>query len=194
MPTGYTSDVQDGTITEFRVFAMKCARAMGATVTMRDEPHSAEIPEVFIPSAYYAEKIESIQAEIDRQVALTDEEREAEYKAECKRIAESEMFRRGERSLYRERYEAMLEKVRSWNIPSPEHAGLKEFMVEQLTSSIEWDCKNYPSEPPKKETKSEALSRLLEDLNRAKKDYAEDIERVASRNKWLRELRESLRQ
>lgn len=37
MPTGYTASVQEGKVTEFRDFAMECARAFGALVMMRDE-------------------------------------------------------------------------------------------------------------------------------------------------------------
>lgn len=35
MPTGYTADIKDG-IT-FRDFALRCARAFGATIMQRDE-------------------------------------------------------------------------------------------------------------------------------------------------------------
>jgi hypothetical protein len=38
MPTGYTAGVADGTITEFREYALLCARAFGACIMLRDEP------------------------------------------------------------------------------------------------------------------------------------------------------------
>jgi len=45
MPTGYTCQVQDGMITEFKEFALLCARNFGACITLRDEPLSPDIPE-----------------------------------------------------------------------------------------------------------------------------------------------------
>ena len=43
MPTGYTADIQDGKITTLREYALSCARAFGALIMMRDDPHDAPI-------------------------------------------------------------------------------------------------------------------------------------------------------
>jgi hypothetical protein len=47
MPTGYTAPIADGMT--FEQFALGCARAFGALVTMRDEPSDAPIPERLEP-------------------------------------------------------------------------------------------------------------------------------------------------
>ena len=57
MPTGYTASVADGRVTEFAPFALQCARAMGALIMMRDEPHDAPIPERFEASDYYSKSL-----------------------------------------------------------------------------------------------------------------------------------------
>jgi len=57
MPTGYTYPVVEGKITEFSDFALSCARAFGALITMRDDPHDTPIPETFEPSDYNAKKL-----------------------------------------------------------------------------------------------------------------------------------------
>lgn len=77
MPTGYTASVQDGKITEFRDFAMQCARAFGATITMRDDPSDAPIPEAFEPENYNAKRLIEAQEEIARLNAMTDDEKAA---------------------------------------------------------------------------------------------------------------------
>ena len=56
MPTGYTAYVQDGVITEFADFAMKCARAFGALIDMRDESLDAEIRVQREPNTEYFDK------------------------------------------------------------------------------------------------------------------------------------------
>src|SRR5687768_6886698 len=53
MPTGYTHPVVDGKITEFNDFALSCARAFGALITMRDDAMDAPIPEEFKPETNY---------------------------------------------------------------------------------------------------------------------------------------------
>ena len=51
MPTGYTAEVQKGI--SFDKYALNCARAFGALVSMRDEPSDKEIPEKLEPSDYH---------------------------------------------------------------------------------------------------------------------------------------------
>jgi hypothetical protein len=43
MPTGYTYEIEDGSITELNEYVWRCARAMGAMVMMRDKPSGARI-------------------------------------------------------------------------------------------------------------------------------------------------------
>ena len=38
MPTGYTAIIEDDPNCTFEQYLMRCARAFGATVTMRDDP------------------------------------------------------------------------------------------------------------------------------------------------------------
>lgn len=192
MPTGYTSAVKDGTITEFSKFAMQCARAMGATVTMRDEPHDKEIPEVFMPSPYYLERVAEVEGKIEHLKSLSDRERQDVYESNCAKKKEQHLIYRGVQAEEKERYEAMLEKVRAWEPPTADHEGLKTFMVDQLVSSIDFDCSSYPLSLPEFKSRDDEMNDLLKELADAKARYAEEIERVSSRNRWLRELRKSL--
>lgn len=49
MPTGYTADIKDGI--SFETYAMNCARAFGACVSLRDKPSGGKvIPDAFEPS------------------------------------------------------------------------------------------------------------------------------------------------
>lgn len=58
MPTGYTEAVQSGEVTEFRDFALRCARAMGALIMMRDDPMDAPIPDEFKPSDWNRKQLD----------------------------------------------------------------------------------------------------------------------------------------
>jgi hypothetical protein len=196
MPTGYTASVQDGTITEFKDFALQCARAFGALVTMRDDPADAEIPEEFKPNKFYQEHLDEARtalAEFEaldeigvREAAATSNQRAVERYRNCL----------DEKAETRRRYVAMLEKVAAWIPPSPEHEEMKKFMRDQLNQSIEFDCSTEYMEPPAQLTANEWLNKRREELQKSLK-YAEEglqkeIERCAQRNAWVKALRASL--
>lgn len=196
MPTGYTSDVQNGKVTEFRDFAMCCARAFGALIHMRDDPMSAEIPDTIKPSTDYNEKaLADAKERLAKLRAMTDRQAEsAAKKAHAKSLAAHESYE-AEKRLHRERYETMLLKVAQWTPPSSDHRGLKKFMQEQLSESIKFDC-HSAGKPPTPQT-GEAwiageIERAERDIEYHTKQLAEEVARAASRNEWVRALRQSL--
>jgi hypothetical protein len=196
MPTGYPADVQAGKITTLDQFAWHCARAFGACITMRDDSQSAAIPERFEPeTSHYDEQITLALTEQERLQKMTDLEAEQAASDEFhQRILENQRYL-AEKAEHRARYEAMLAKVRAWRCDK-EIDGLRKFMVEQLESSIQFDCGDY--EPPvvKKLAGPEWLKRRLSDaaarLARSKVEREKEIQRVAGRNAWLAQLRADL--
>jgi predicted RNA-binding protein with PUA-like domain len=197
MPTGYTADVQSGKVTEFADFALQCARNFGALILMRDEPHGTPIPDEFKPSTYNQKAADENEAEINRLRALgaagVQEEYDREYKGLCAQHEKARAARREEK----QRYEAMVAKVNEWKPPSFKHEGMKKFMLEQLQSSIAWDCSDtYESPLPKREDASvwlaRTISRLYASIERNRKSQLEENERTAERNLWVKQLRESL--
>jgi hypothetical protein len=96
------------------------------------------------------------------------------------------------------RYQRVLEEVYQWQPPTPEHVKLKEYAINQLKDSIEWDCgsaylylkkikKNTSTEWIKRRTES-----CLKDIDYHSKEYNEEVKRVNERNDWIRLLRASL--
>lgn len=197
MPTGYTAAIADD-IT-FDDFVMGCARAMGALVMMHDEPSDAPIPERFEPIDYHTKKIAEANATLDRLAGMTGAEAEqaASDAYEAAITAQAAAILRND--TLREKYNAMLAKVGAWQSPSADHDGFKKFMVEQITSSIDFDCDNryYRDQ---KHTKLTGAEWLAQEEAKARKDIAyheaenaKEIERTEARNTWLRKLRESLK-
>ncbi len=195
MPTGYTHNVQDGTLTDFSAFVMQCARGMGACIMMRDDPMDAPIPEAFEPSSYYKESLDKAIADWNELKSRTDDElRVMWHKAHVDALAyhaKSTASNHKERS----RYEAMLANVEAWQPPSDDHEGLKKFMREQLTESIWFDCHVREAAPVQipfeqwKQARFDADRRSIEYL---RKSWDDEVERTNSRNLWLKQLRESL--
>lgn len=94
----------------------------------------------------------------------------------------------------------MIDKVKEWIPPTEDHIKLKEFALEQLNSSLEFDCsdssRNYYLQEPFKDTVEEyrvyKIKSYLKDLEYYSKSYRDELESVEKANKWIRDLIESL--
>lgn len=200
MPSGYTADIADGTIKDFPVFAMRCARAFGALIEMRDDPMDTPIPETlkrFDSDSRYHEKLREARDELDRlrtmspiQIAL---DCDAAYEKEMKSWDEN----CAERNQKLARYEAMLNMVYTWMPPSEDHVKMKEFMIEQITQSIDWDCKIHMDWMPKLMSPSEwhahVIDRAIWDVNYYEEQLEKELQSKNDSNLWLSQLRDSLK-
>lgn len=194
MATGYTAGVADGSVTSLREFALTCARGMGALITMRDEPHDAPIPQRFEPSSFYANLLVEAKSRLAELQAMSPAEREASavaWNVENDR-SRGESVERNTDKL--NRYNAMLAEVVAWE-GAPE--GLKEFMLEQLRSSLDFDCSSEPLRyAPPSRTADEWFAAELRaaewQIEWSAKEAAAEAERTEGRNAWLAQLRASL--
>jgi hypothetical protein len=197
MPTGYTAALYEGQTQTFPEFAMSCARAFGALITMRDDPIGTPIPEEIKPdTSYYEEKIRNAETEIVEAKAwsaATAERLAIEaYEAQVARYEQA----LAEAQARAERYQLMLAEVEAWEPPTEEHQGLKKFMVEQLTSSIDFDCDtSYRSRPARQsgeEYREAVVAKARSEIAYSTRHIAEEIDRATDRTNWVRALRASL--
>jgi hypothetical protein len=196
MPTGYTAMLNDEDVT-FPAFAMECARAFGALILMRDDPKGTPIPDEFQPNtSYYDESQAAAEARLAELRAMTPEDIVQANQEERADVLEQRARSTMERRDLRLRYEAMLAEVQAWEPPTEDHQGLKDFMAEQITSSIKFDCTpiSYPEMPASDPAEwfEAQVAKCERDIAYAEERRAEEIERVAQRNGWVRALRESL--
>jgi len=191
MPTGYTAAVGDGKITTLREFALTCARGMGACIMMRDEPWDAPIPERFEPQTkYHDDRLAEAKAVLETLPKLSEVECENRAVEEYKTAIASDAKYRADRELRNSRYRSMLDLLSSWNTDAE---GIKEFMVEQLSISIERD---YSSKSPSRltgtEWREDRLKQAHHDVAYHERARGEEIWRTEERNRWLSDLRASL--
>lgn len=194
MPTGYTSDLYEGKDVDFPDFVMTCARAFGATITMRDEPLDAPIPDEFPPSSYNQQRLAEARQRLAEVRAWTDEDAEAAARGshEANHAAwERSVQEKNERQA---RYTAMLAKVQAWLPPTSEHESLKKFMAEQLTESIRCDCTTWdpPTAMSGAEFRAAQEQKALRDIDYHTAEHVKEVERAAERTEWVRALRASL--
>jgi len=195
MPTGYTSDIYEGKNVTGKEFLMICARAFGIY-----EPFDAEIPEEFQPNDYHLRRLEEVKNELERYRTMTIEEAkiitEREYEENIK-------YNKEQHEIYKnlkERYLNVLSDVLQWQPPTEDHVELKNFAIKQLENSIKFDCdgkeKFYPLDV-EKETPEEYIKRnidsCLRNITYHSEEYKKEVKKTLSRNKWIKELRESLK-
>lgn len=197
MPSGYTALLQENPDMAFEQFAARCARAMGALIHMRDDPLDAPLPEKIVPAPWYNDRVVACEAELINLRMVPRAARDSMAEKEWQKTEDRRLERIKERTELRVAYEAMLEKVRAWQPPTPDHQGFKDFMEKQLVESIAWDCDTkYDAEPTPKLTGGEWYEKqekwLLNEIHSAKQSYAEEVARTEGRQKWLDDLRNSL--
>jgi hypothetical protein len=192
MPTGYTSKIADGTIVKFDDFVLLCARAF--LPMMRERPESVSIPKKFRVSNYH--KIQLSKA-IERRTQLDSMDNNT-VEVQCKRDYDKELSDweeyEDERIKKENRYNAMLQEVKNWSPPTSEHINIKSFMIEQLTTSRDYDCLVRPK--PVLQNSSQWLisqiAKVVWDIKYHTKECKEEIGAVNIMNKWIKELRQSL--
>jgi hypothetical protein len=197
MPTGYTSEIYEGKEVTGKKFLMDCARVFGACIMMRDEPADAEIPESFQLSTYHKEQIDKAKDELKRFQSMSIEEIQNTIDKEYEETLRYNKEKIKEYVERRNRYLNTLADVISWTPPTKNHKELKEFAIQQLKDSMNFDCNiSYYEEEVVKQTPEEWLKtkidKCLKDIDYHAKENQEEIERTDDRNKWIKELRDSL--
>lgn len=195
MPTGYTAEVQKGI--SFEKYALSCARAFGALITMRDEPSDKEIPEKLEPNDYHLKK--KVAAEDNLLILNSLSAESVELKA-LNDFNSAELYRTKklkEEAVIESRYNEMLAKANAWVSPSKDHDKLKEFMVSQLEESIRFDCgSSYYEKATVKLTgeqwRSEQIEKAHKDITYHTENYHKEVSRTDVRNEWIDLLRNSI--
>jgi hypothetical protein len=195
MPTGYTAAVADGKVTDFRTFALRCARGFGAAVMQRDNPMD-ELPKHREESGFYARTLREAEADAARLAAMSLDEAQVAMAAE---IAEEEariVEARGTTSETNSRYEAMLAQVLQWEPPSPDHIEFRDFMVTQLRLSIGTFTERYWREEDRPAAVGDWLAarrvKAAGRIEQYQKEVAEERERCRNANAWIDALYASL--
>lgn len=139
MPTGYTAGIISGETNTFHDFAKQCMRAFGATIHMRDESMDKEY-EPRTPSDYHINEIEKLKKRLEIANTYSDENLIALKKAELEKDLEYHNKRIPEIKESKLKLEAFLENSVNYIPPTSEHEGIKDFMIDQIKKTIDFDC------------------------------------------------------
>jgi len=196
MPTGYTAKLMESG-EDFKSFALRCARAFGACLDMRDDNMETPIPEKFYPSDYYAKALPKAQKQLRKLSRMTPAQQLAFGANEKKRSVALHRKWEAERKEQDARLQSMVDEVQKWTPPSSEHLRFRDFMLEQL--GISKNGSHWSELVAKNEAKSEmefydeALEKAAREVSHYRKEMKKEKERCAQKNKWISLLRESLK-
>lgn len=191
MPTGYTSNIYNGKEVSMADFLFGCAREMMPLVIMRDEPMDAPIPDEFKPVDYHLKELNKSRSELKKYQAMSDEDYAKDSSVRLEEHNKDNQRRNKEADNLRKRYQSIKDSVMAWNPPTDDHKPLKEYAIEQLDSSINFDTKHYDW-PFKNKTRQENIESLLKDVDYHTAENAKEIERAVWRTNWVQKLKQSL--
>ena len=198
MPTGYTADIKKG-IT-FKEYALGCARAFGACISLRDEPFDTPIPDKFEKSTYHQDALKEAKMNLERFQSYSEDALLALFKAEkAKDVSQSKKYLE-EKIALKNKYLAMLKKVDKFVPPTKDHVAYKKFMQSQIKDSITFDCDLSYCRKSIREAKNMTLSKwsaarlasLVHDVEYHTRNQKEEDDRIASRNDWVGQLKTAI--
>ena len=203
MPTGYTSYINDGKITNGADFLKLCTRAFGVAVDLKDESLFVPTPEHFEPDPYYKESYEKAVNKRNRYKKMTvDEARQEFVEKEIKSLNSSKecLSKIIEEN---DRYRSVKIEVEKWIPPTSNHEKLKEFAINQLNISM--NSKDYidffrQGSDKIIDDSEENIINYLHDMQetcekkviRSYKKWQENIKETEEKNLWMKQFLDSL--
>lgn len=193
MPTGYTEIIEKGCT--FNEYVMRCARAFGWFVRMRDESLNVVIPDEFKPDEHHLREKGKAEARLAELMQMRTEDAACDARREFNKVVEAYRTYQIESRELEQKYSAMLTQVEKWNPPTKGHAELKQFMIDQIDL-----CKHGPSDSyPKpvlltgEEWLTRQVSNATSDIEYHSQRYDKEVQFCADATEWVRVLRASLR-
>lgn len=203
MPTGYTSYINDGKITNGADFLKLCTRAFGVAVDLKDESLFVPTPEHFEPDPYYKESYEKAVNKRDKYRKMTLNEARQDFINQA--IENINSAREHLKNIIEEndKYQAVKDEIMDWIPPTSEHEKLKEYAINQLDISMNSadTIKYYEEESDKMiDDNEKAVTEYLDrkrkmtegNVVRSYKKWQENIKETEEKNLWMKQFLDSL--
>lgn len=198
--TGYTSELVEKDL-DLKHFTLMCARAFGACFHMRDEPISV-LPKPNTELDKYTEKEIKKDSELLSQLRkLRTKKSKIDWATNQLKTALAEakkFYNEANKSKEKQKLKNMKLKVSSWEPPTASHQELKNFMLSQLESSMQFgDNVRYYKELVRTHEKDlenpleyykQEVKQLISDISYNKKKYKKEVEAIKKCNKWIKDL------
>lgn len=192
MPTGYTSIIEDHDDVTFEQYLWRCARAFGAFIMQREDALDAAVSLERKPDGYYEKEVLRLRKELRAAEEMTLDGAALAMAEDNAQVLAFHEESKASRKRTSAQYDRMRAKVRAWEPPTPEHAGLKKFMLEQLETGHP-SYMREPGEPPKLASdpaawRAEKIEQARDSLLRTEQHLAEEVQRCKEATAWIQAL------
>lgn len=201
MPTGYTYGIEQGKISTFQEFAKECMRAF--VIHMRDDDNNKEYyPQTL--SGYYSKELSNSRRSLTNIMKLSDKDVISKRKCELIKDKKYASNRIVEKKKLLVKLNEMLSKAKEYQSPTEEHNGIRDFMIQQLETTIDHDCDTKYSERELVEINAElkninpivvrenCIKSEKENIERYLKGHNEEVDRCNANNKWASDFLKSI--
>lgn len=208
MPTGYTNYIVEDKNPTMEKFMRGCAHAFLAH--LRDSSISDKLKPMNEDCSYEKDGLVDKAIQLNELIKMSN----ADYK--LKLIEDTQLRIKNctkyikESANTKKKLEKMLREVKAWTPPTDRHNNLKEFAIEQINSTIAFDCcssyykselleaKRQLSQLKKNDQaiiasmKAKDIDELVKDIARLGKDIQKNRANVEDTNEWIDNLEKSL--
>ena len=208
MPTGYTNYIVEDKNPTMENFMRGCAHAF--LVHLRDSSISDKLKPMNNDCSYEKDGLVDKAIQLNELIKMSN----ADYK--LKLIEDTQLRIKNctkyikESANTKKKLEKMLREVKAWTPPTDRHNNLKEFAIEQINSTIAFDCcssyykselleaKQQLSQLKKNDQaiiasmKAKDIDELVKDIARLGKDIQKNRANVEDTNEWIDNLEKSL--
>ena len=205
MPTGYTAGILDGKVNTFEEFATVCTRAFGATIHMRDNPMDSPY-EPRTPSDYHTNSIQSKRERLEEIESMSDEKIVEDFNTQLGEDLKYHQIKMEEDKRNLEKLNSMLESAKSWVPPTEDHQPFRNFMIEQIESTIKVDGdpsyhvnkmvgikKQMEEGINPKEYREETIQEIKSQISYHETEYQKELVRCKDSNDWMDKFFESIK-
>ena len=205
MPTGYTAGILDGKVNTFEEFATVCTRAFGATIHMRDNPMDSPY-EPRTPSDYHTNSIQSKRERLEEIESMSDEKIVEDFNTQLGEDLKYHQTKMEEDKRNLEKLNSMLESAKSWVPPTEDHQPFRNFMIEQIESTIKVDGdpsyhvnkmvgikKQMEEGINPKEYREETIQEIKGQISYHETEYQKELVRCKDSNDWMDKFFESIK-
>ena len=205
MPTGYTAGILDGKVNTFEEFATVCTRAFGATIHMRDNPMDSPY-EPRTPSDYHTNSIQSKRERLEEIESMSDEKIVEDFNTQLGEDLKYHQTKMEEDKRNLEKLNSMLESAKSWVPPTEDHQPFRNFMIEQVESTIKVDGdpsyhvnkmvgikKQMEEGINPKEYREETIQEIKSQISYHETEHQKELVRCKDSNEWMEKFFESIK-
>ncbi|WP_203249765.1 hypothetical protein [Cysteiniphilum marinum] len=194
MPTGYT-EVLERQDLGLKDFVLRCARACGVSISLRGKPLDDGMPEKIEMDSFYPDSLATNRLALENLERMTLEEAKLLAQKEYEQQEQDYLEDLERRTILKSRCNKLLEQTEQWEPPTKKHVDLKKYVIEQLQTTLKYDCELRERKHKKLTARQYLLKEkkeVKEYIKHLEKRYARSKKRNEKDNQWLSDLRASL--